>query len=824
LLFRRILAIAIPLVLAARAAAAPAEVCEAFPWPDFQDGLAYWTVDKPPYGKAAVVALDDGDIAPAAVELDARLIEEDEISLVSDPFEVEPLAVYELSADIRRIEGAYAFKLAAEWLDEEGRHIAYTGDWSGILVGQNWERYERDVISPRNSRCARVIIELTGKKTDPNCCLVTNIHLTQRAPVGCRLHVDLIHEPIAADERALSKLEVRLENRGDVPAAEVQVSVRLPRGMTCSESLSYEAAGAEGLAFAETHTRTFTLEGRPAHPDELIRCAVSAQVRGQPLRIDTSTRPFMPAPAERPSLLSDLPDPVLPPMKVKLGAYYFPVMIDFQHAKGGVADLPHLRARLGLYNEALPEVADWHVWWAVTHGISFFVYDWYGNQDMDFLSDCLDRGLLESRFKDSIEFAVHWCNYWQPQEYRPFNHSDEGLERMIRTLCERYFSQPNYLKINNRPVLYILMPIRIVNEHGGWEGARKALNRLRAIVLEYGHPGLYLVAVQDSPFMLDLGDAGFDAATAYSFMFRDVPLDETGSAPYQALLPQYRDGWRIARERAHAQGIAYIPTAWAGWDDAGRSGAKRIRTAGNTPGAFRRMLEELPQFVEPGARLAHVEAWNEWGEGTAIEPGEQTGFGYLSAIRNALSEVPCGVDTVPAPTEEEWRTYQTDRTAEEIVEDYFRRAAHQMGLPKGVWMDFESNASLWFRADGDLRYCRIEKGLLTGHSIGENPILVGPPVMDLRGADVDAIQIRMSVEAGHRARLYYITEEDQDWSEEKCFRFSVIADGVLHDYELSTRGAPSWKRGLIRQFRFYPTDAPGRIWLDVFAARIAGQP
>jgi hypothetical protein len=81
--------------------------------------------------------------------------------------------------------------------------------------------------------------------------------------------------------------------------------------------------------------------------------------------------------------------------------------------------------------------------------------------------------------------------------------------------------------------------------------------------------------------------------------------------------------------------------AWPGWDDVRWAGTRATRTAGNTPAAFAGCCSTA-RGVEPTHRLALVEAWNEWGEGSVIEPGVGEGFGYLSAIRDALALAPRG--------------------------------------------------------------------------------------------------------------------------------------------------------------------------------------
>ena len=41
-----------------------------------------------------------------------------------------------------------------------------------------------------------------------------------------------------------------------------------------------------------------------------------------------------------------------------------------------------------------------------------------------------------------------------------------------------------------------------------------------------------------------------------------------------------------------------------------------------------------------GDRLIFINAWNEWGEGSHVEPCQQWGRAYLEATQRALARVP----------------------------------------------------------------------------------------------------------------------------------------------------------------------------------------
>jgi hypothetical protein len=217
-----------------------------------------------------------------------------------------------------------------------------------------------------------------------------------------------------------------------------------------------------------------------------------------------------------------------------------------------------------------------------------------------YLNDALEKGFLQNRFADKMEFFIDWCNEGHCTEFKILDFSFPSLEGFIRTLCERYFITKNYLRVEGKPVVIIHVPSKIANAHGGWEGCKKALDRMREIAREYGHPGVYFVALQNNkPFLPDYAKGGFDCVTAYAYDMRDVPWDpQTRSMPFEPLFPRHKECFAIARKEAHNQGLDYIPSSWVGWDDNARSKENAVRTTGNAPSAFRRMIEMLPEYDE----------------------------------------------------------------------------------------------------------------------------------------------------------------------------------------------------------------------------------
>jgi len=777
------------------------------PNPDFKRGLESWIIIKGNSQSVRVRKLSN-DLYETALEMTAQ--ETDGIQMESDAFTIAPLKHYSFSVRIRRIQGGAGASIHPSWLDENKILLGHEYVFMATFIGKEWMTYRIEAIAPESTHYTRIEFWLPAGYA----CWITNVEFRETNPLGPRVSIDLMPEPPDRAEDHGTTLSLRLENRGESVLEDIKGTIFLPNGMRSPESLEFKAPR---LSYNQSISRAFLMQGAPKNPDDAIKCQITATSDGKPVSFENSTKPFITKAREVKTKTSDLSPPKLPPMNLKLGCYYFPVMLDWDRDGRGVKAVDYLKPKLGYYNEAMPEVADWHIKWAVEHGISFFVFDWYFNQGMYYLNDALEKGFLKSRFANSMEFCVDWCNEGHATQFKPEDYSHESLDMFITTLCERYFPRKNYLRVDGKPVVIIHVPVKIANEHGGWEGCAEALERMRNTARERGFAGVYFVALQNNtPFLLEYNRGGFDAVTAYAYGFRDIPWDtKTRSIPYDALIPKHRECFEIAQTQAHAQGLDYIPTAWVGWDDNARAGERSIRTRGNTPAAFRRMIEMLPEYAENDTRLALFESWNEWGEGSQAEPGKPYGFQRLNAIRDVLTQARKAYD-VPVPTEDDIARFNTSIKYDEVHNMYLQRYAAKVGVEHELNLDFNDGAhSLYLQPMNGIRSNRIENGVMRGSCYNNDPIYFGPPMMDLDPAKIKGFKLRMKKTAGTTGQIFWITDEEKNWAEERSAKFDLIPESEYHEYEIDLSGKKNWK-GRIRQLRFDPTNAPAEFELDWF--------
>ena len=155
-----------------------------------------------------------------------------------------------------------------------------------------------------------------------------------------------------------------------------------------------------------------------------------------------------------------------------------------------------------------------------------------------------------------------------------------------------------------------------------------------------GLPGIYIMgAARENTRLEALVHEGYDAGTGYNYPRAGMPDETALSAPYAAMVDGYEQIWySIAVQRL----IDYAPVTEPGWDSRPWHGDKALVRTGRDPEKFEDMLRRARVFTDRypiagGRKLVLIEAWNEPGEGAAIEPHRQWGFAYLDAVRRVFS-------------------------------------------------------------------------------------------------------------------------------------------------------------------------------------------
>ncbi|MBM4031040.1 MAG: hypothetical protein FJ291_04560 [Planctomycetes bacterium] len=330
-----------------------------------------------------------------------------------------------------------------------------------------------------------------------------------------------------------------------------------------------------------------------------------------------------------------IPEPEPVKTSLLVGAHHCPLWeADKPEMWANVVKHPERTPALGFYSQENPEVSDWETKWAVEHGVSFFVYCWYRASqgkpvEMRFGS-AIHQALFKSRFVSKLKFTIMWEN----QDRGKAGVADEAdlMASLLPFWMENYFKHPSYLKLDNRPLLFIYRPEFLVQDLKGEGNVAKALDKMRQACREAGFDGLYILGEYRGldPNVLKLFKRlGLDYTFAYCWHVQNNPK------PAQAIAAQMAN-IRRTQELGILPQVVTVSQGWSGWRDEGS-----IWTI--PPADYETLLRKAKEFVatlpanELGSRLLLLDNWNEWGEGHYIAPYRQYGFGYLDAVRKVFS-------------------------------------------------------------------------------------------------------------------------------------------------------------------------------------------
>ena len=375
------------------------------------------------------------------------------------------------------------------------------------------------------------------------------------------------------------------------------------------------------------------------------------------------------------------------PGKYQVAAYYFPnyhadPRNALVHGKGWTEwelvrraepRFPgHRQPRVPLWgyeDESDPRVFAHKIDAAADHGIDCFLFDWYWYDKGLFLGRALEQGFLRAINVDRIKFAIHWANHdWKNIHPAKAKCDPETLfegavdrttfDRIGRYLIERYFQHPSYWKIDGCPFFSIYELHTLVKGLGGARNARDALRKLRARTKDAGFPDLHLNAVywgvkppgkrktKTGPAQV-LKAMGFDSVTSYVWVHH-VDLPKFPQTDYERVAKQSAAQWKIIGK---ACGMPYLPNVTVGWDASPRTVQSDkyedlcypfMPTLGhNSPEKFKDALLRAQAYVDRRAghpKIITVNAWNEWTEGSYLEPDTVTRMSYLEALKSAFDK------------------------------------------------------------------------------------------------------------------------------------------------------------------------------------------
>lgn len=321
----------------------------------------------------------------------------------------------------------------------------------------------------------------------------------------------------------------------------------------------------------------------------------------------------------------------------KIGTFYFPGWKDNQVGAPAkypwtrIKSYPELEPKLGWYDDGSVAVVEQQLKWMRTYGIDYVVFDWFWNGKGTELDHSVNA-YFKTETKKDVPFALLWSNHMSvPRTKREFT-------SMVDYWISHYFNKPEFMKIDGKPVIFIFSHLSFVKQASQFgQSTISLLEEAQARARAAGHKGIYFVGGThvDSSLLKAAATSGYSALSAYNYHGRA----DDSSTSFEELDSAYQHVWNsILKESS----IPYILPMSQGWDKRPWGGSPNPLhdMSGGVISGFERHLTEARKLMDANPtktmKTGVICCWNEFGEGSFIEPTKKDGFGYLEKVQKVF--------------------------------------------------------------------------------------------------------------------------------------------------------------------------------------------
>jgi Macrocin-O-methyltransferase (TylF)/Glycosyltransferase WbsX len=301
---------------------------------------------------------------------------------------------------------------------------------------------------------------------------------------------------------------------------------------------------------------------------------------------------------------------------------------------------PQLPGELGFYDQRVAQTRQEQARLAEQHGISGFLYlhYWYGGHELfqQPLAEVLASG------SPAFPFALCWANEsWTRLQDAGrgevlLGQSDDEADDVAHILSLiDYFKDPRYIKVHGRPLLFVMSAPLLADPE-------RMVGQWKAECRRAGTEPPWLV-------MYEGGD-GADDPTKFGFDATVEALPQFPAAGSEAItVVAYGDVVSAALSRPLPSWTSY-PSLAPAWDSTPRhpaGGAVVWKDA--TPARYGQWLAAAldRQDRSEGAHgIVVIDAWNDWADGSHLEPDTHWGRAYLDATKEVVAHM-TGTQPVP---------------------------------------------------------------------------------------------------------------------------------------------------------------------------------
>jgi lipopolysaccharide biosynthesis protein len=237
----------------------------------------------------------------------------------------------------------------------------------------------------------------------------------------------------------------------------------------------------------------------------------------------------------------------------------------------------------------------------------------------------------------------NWTRRWDGNEKEILlqqNYSSEDAKDFIHYLLP-FFKDPRYIRIDNRPVLFVYRPSSIVDSQMYqriWEEECQTAGIDKPYIVAVLTRG----ATNPHDFAMD---AGVERVLHdwTNGAVSDIKNQLTQYESVNGSVLPYHDVAEFYSRQVEEKPFTYFRSLVPMWDNTARYGREAFLLHGSTPACFAQWLNRAIDYskntLPEDRRFIIVNAWNEWAEGAHLEPDSRYGFSYLNSVGRALSGI-----------------------------------------------------------------------------------------------------------------------------------------------------------------------------------------
>ncbi len=271
------------------------------------------------------------------------------------------------------------------------------------------------------------------------------------------------------------------------------------------------------------------------------------------------------------------------------------------------ADVLTDRPAMGPYNSRDPGVAAAHIDQAKSAGIDAFIVSWFGLGDNQTTTPVLNNMLDRAAERDFEIAAV--VDIFDPN----FNRNREQMVDSLNWLVHDRANHPGYLRYNGKPVIFFAFQERSGLSDADWLAIRNQVD-----------PNRNTVWIAEGIGGCCLHGGAMDGMYAFNLAWADGNVS------------RFRYEKNAVLRRG---GSLYIPTVHPGWNEdliAARDGRPNPTSPRDRAGG-QFLANSFNGAVASGAEVILVVSWNEYMEGSHIEPSQLYGSQSLDTLRPLIA-------------------------------------------------------------------------------------------------------------------------------------------------------------------------------------------